>query len=92
MKNDFWNRLACRVMLCLLAMLLAPGFIVPSLAQFTTARLAGAVLDPSGAGLGGAKVTVKDELTSYTKTLQQTTRGDICFPASRSALTRLPSP
>ena len=27
---------------------------IPMLAQFTTARLGGAVLDPSGAGLAGA--------------------------------------
>jgi hypothetical protein len=67
--------------LCLfLEMLLLCEFTVPMRAQFTTARLAGAVLDPSGAGLAGANVTVKDELTSYTKDTTTNSSGGFVFP------------
>jgi len=64
MKKVGWNSLVhCR--LCFFSeMLLVCAFTMPMMAQFTTARLDGSVLDPSGLGLAGATVTVKDELTA----------------------------
>jgi Carboxypeptidase regulatory-like domain/TonB-dependent Receptor Plug Domain len=68
--------------LCLLIeLLLVCAFALPMLAQFTTARLAGVVLDPSGAGLAGAQVTVRDELTSYTRDTTTNASGEYVFPS-----------
>ncbi|MBV9480450.1 MAG: carboxypeptidase regulatory-like domain-containing protein [Acidobacteria bacterium] len=61
--------------------LLVSWLTIPMLAQFTTARLAGSVVDPSGAGVGGAKVTVNDELTSYTNDTTTNSSGEYVFPS-----------
>jgi Carboxypeptidase regulatory-like domain/TonB dependent receptor len=81
MNNVSGNRLVRGVMLRLLAVLLAPGFVVPSLAQFTTARLTGSVLDPSGLGLAGAAVTVKDQRTAFTRSTTTNNSGEYVFPS-----------
>jgi hypothetical protein len=78
-----------RALRLFLESLLVCWLTIPILAQFTTARLGGAVLDPSGAGLAGAKVSVKDVLTSYTKGTTTNSSGGMSFPACRLALTRL---
>src|SRR5580704_17126107 len=56
MKNVSCNRLTHRALFSFLGLLLVCVFTMPMLAQFTTARLGGTVLDPSGLGLAGAKV------------------------------------
>jgi len=81
MKNIDWNRLAHRAMFLFLGLLLVCGFSMPMLAQFTTARLSGTVLDPSGLGLAGATVIVKDELTAYTRDTTTGSSGEYLFPS-----------
>jgi hypothetical protein len=70
-----------RIKRCVLEVFLICCMTVTGLAQFTTARLAGAVLDPSGAGVAGTNVTVKDELTSYTKDTTTNSSGAYVFPS-----------
>lgn len=81
MKKAYRNGLKHCALCLFLEVILVCGFTLPMLAQFTTARLGGAVLDPSGAGLAGAKVTVKDELTSYTKDTTTDSSGGYVFPS-----------
>jgi len=81
MKNMCCNKCVHRAMFFVLAMVLVCGFTMPMLAQFTTARLSGIVLDPSGLGLAGATVTVKDELTAYTRDTTTTSSGEYLFPS-----------
>jgi hypothetical protein len=64
-----------------MGLVLAAGMGTHAWAQFTTARLGGTVVDPSGAGLPGAQVTVKDELTSYTRDTTTNTSGEYLFPS-----------
>src|SRR5438034_96701 len=78
-KKAYRNGLKHCALCLFLEVILVCGFTLPMLAQFTTARLGGAVLDPSGAGLAGAKVTVKDELTSYTKDTTTDSSGGYVF-------------
>lgn len=53
---------------------------VPLAAQFTTASLGGRVLDPSGAAIPGAKVTVKNTGTGYSQTTASGATGAYLFP------------
>jgi outer membrane receptor protein involved in Fe transport len=57
------------------------GSSIPSLAQYTTARLGGIVTDPSGAVVSGATVTVQDVGTGYTQTTNSTPAGQYLFPS-----------
>jgi hypothetical protein len=81
MKNVSCNRLAHRALFSFLGLLLVCVFSMPMLAQFTTARLGGTVLDPSGLGLAGAKVTVKEERTAYTRDTMTDRSGEYLFPS-----------
>src|ERR1035437_6694477 len=81
MKDMCGNRLMRRTMLFCLEMALVCGFTMPMLAQFTTARLSGTVLDPSGAALPGATVTVQNELTTYKRDATTNNSGEYLFPA-----------
>src|ERR1035437_336014 len=80
MKDMCGNRLMRRTMLFCLEMALVCGFTMPMLAQFTTARLSGTVLDPSGAALPGATVTVQNELTTYKRDATTNSAGEYLFP------------
>ena len=53
---------------------------MPMLAQFTTGRLSGTVLDPSGLALPGATVTAQNELTSYKEGTTTNSSGEYLFP------------
>jgi hypothetical protein len=81
MRNASGNELSHLAMLWFLAMLLVGASALPVAAQFTTARLAGTVLDPAGLGLLGAKVTVKEELTAYTRDTVTNSLGEYLFPS-----------
>ena len=70
-----------RCVFVFMGLVLAAGLGTQAWAQFTTARLGGTVVDPSGAGLPGAQVTVKDELTSYTRDTTTSTSGEYVFPS-----------
>jgi len=52
---------------------------MPMLAQFTTGRLSGTVLDPSGLALPGATVTAQNELTA-TRGTTTNSSGEYLFP------------
>src|SRR5450755_3373410 len=52
----------------------------PSFAQGTTGSLRGQILDPSGAGVPGAKVTVTNQNTGVSVTLQTTSAGTYEVP------------
>ena len=62
-------------------MLIVCGCTAPMLAQFTTAQLSGTVLDPSGLPVAGASVTVREELTAYTRSTKTTASGEYLFPS-----------
>jgi hypothetical protein len=54
---------------------------MPMLAQFTTARLNGTVVDAAGAALAGATVTVKEVASGFTRTTSSGSSGEYLFPA-----------
>lgn len=56
-------------------------------AQFTTARLDGAVVDSSGAGVVGAAVRVEQSGTGYTRQVTSGSSGEFLFPVFPWALT-----
>jgi hypothetical protein len=66
-------------------MVLAAQLSFPNLliGQFTTASLSGTVVDPSGAAIPGAKVTVQNTDTGFTQSVSAGPAGDYLF-------TRLP--
>jgi Carboxypeptidase regulatory-like domain len=61
-------------------LVLAAGLGTHAWAQFTTARLDGTVVDPSGLALAGAKVTVQNELTAYKQDTTTSSSGEYLFP------------
>jgi Carboxypeptidase regulatory-like domain len=63
-----------------MGLVLAAGLGAHAWAQFTTARLGGTVVDPSGLALAGATVTVKDELTTYKRDTTTNSSGEYLFP------------
>lgn len=80
MKNMCCNKLVRRATFLFFGMLLVCGLTMPMLAQFTTARLSGAVFDPSGLALAGATVTVQNELTTYKRDTTTDSSGEYLFP------------
>jgi hypothetical protein len=65
---------------CFIGLVLAAGLGTHAWAQFTTARLGGTVVDPSGLALAGATVTVQDELTGYKQDITTSSSGEYSFP------------
>jgi hypothetical protein len=63
-----------------MGLVLATGLGTHAWAQFTTARLGGTVVDPSGLTLGGATVTVQNELTAYKQDTTTSSSGEYLFP------------
>ena len=65
------------------AVALAMGVLsgVPLYAQYTTASLSGRVLDPTGASVPGAVVTVQNTETGITRTVNTASDGHYLFPA-----------
>jgi hypothetical protein len=80
MKDMCGNRLMYRAMLFCFEIVLVCGLTMPMLAQFTTGRLSGTVLDPSGLALPGATVTAQNELTSYKEGTTTNSSGEYLFP------------
>ncbi|MGO8718731.1 MAG: TonB-dependent receptor domain-containing protein [Acidobacteriaceae bacterium] len=81
MKKACWNILRADKFICsCLGLILVFLFTVPVLAQFTTARLAGRVLDPSGLGVANATVIVENTGTGYTQTATSGSAGEYLFP------------
>lgn len=64
-----------------LGLLLLFTFTVAMQAQFTTARLGGRVLDPAGAGVSNATVTVENTGTGYKRTATSGNSGEYLFPS-----------
>ncbi len=64
----------------LLVAALFVAFAVPAAAQKFTASIRGTVVDPSNAVVAGAKVTVKNEETGLTRTLETNKDGNYSFP------------
>jgi Carboxypeptidase regulatory-like domain/TonB-dependent Receptor Plug Domain len=64
-----------------LALIMTCGFAMPMLAQFTTARLNGTVVDAGGAALARALVTVAQVGTGFTRTTSTGNSGEYVFPA-----------
>ena len=63
-----------------MGLVLAAGLGTHAWAQFTTARLSGTVVDPSGLALAGATVTVQNELTAYKQGTTTSSSGEYLFP------------
>lgn len=53
--------------------------VIPAAAQYTTASLAGTVVDPSHAAVPGAKVTIQNDNTGLTRTTQTGNDGSFLF-------------
>jgi len=53
---------------------------VPFAAQYTTASLSGTVVDPSGAAVSGATVTMQSTETGFTRTTRSGSGGNYLFP------------
>ncbi len=64
----------------LLGFLLILVFTLPVSAQFTTGQLTGTIVDPSGAGVANATVTVKNMGTGFTQTTTSSSAGEYRFP------------
>jgi len=70
-----------RLIICCAGMLVWGLFgSLALLAQFTTASLSGTVLDPSGAAVPAATMTVQNSETSFTRTTKSGNGGDYLFP------------
>ncbi len=65
----------------LAGIVLALSLSVPMLAQFTTGRLSGNVVDPSGLPLTGATVKVEQVGTGYTQSTTTGSSGEYLFPS-----------
>ncbi len=78
---------ACKEAECKAAfalLLFLAGMIIwttPAVAQFTTARLSGTVVDTSGAAIPGATVTVEQVATGYKQTAKTGSSGEYLFPS-----------
>jgi hypothetical protein len=81
MKTGYSSGMVHRALRFFLGSLLVCWLTTPMLAQYTTARLDGTVLDPSGLGLAGAEVTVKEQLTAYTRDTTTNSTGQYVFPS-----------
>src|SRR6185437_11692927 len=82
MRKAFKGLTEASRLICLhLSLILVFGLTIPALAQFTTGRLGGRVLDPSGQGVPNAKVTAEDIGTGYTRTATSGNSGDYLFPS-----------
>lgn len=82
MRKAFKGITAASKLICLhLSLILVCGLTIPALAQFTTARLGGRVLDPSGQGVPNAKVTAEDMGTGYTRSATSGSSGEYLFPS-----------
>ncbi len=74
-------RSTCRKMCSYLGLTLALSLGMPVLAQFTTARMNGTVVDASGAALVGAAITVEQVGTGFIRTTTSGNSGEFLFPA-----------
>lgn len=59
----------------------AIAFVAPACAQFTTARLNGTIVDPSGSAIVGASVKVEQAGTGYTAATTSGNSGEFLFPS-----------
>ncbi len=82
MKREFSYRTPTQALICFsLGLILVFGSPTTVWAQYTTARLSGAVSDPSGAMVAGATVAVEDLGTGYNQTTNTTSTGQYLFPS-----------
>ena len=72
------NRIAILLLFVLVA---GMTFSSTAFAQFTTARLGGAVTDATGSAIPGAKVIVKETKSDYTQTVNAAADGTYVFPS-----------
>lgn len=63
----------------LVGMFLFAAFAISASAQFTTAKLAGRVTDPSGASVANATITARDINTGFTRSTTSNGTGDYLF-------------
>ena len=71
------NRNAALLLACLW------GLAIPTVAQEVTASLTGIILDPSSASVAGAKVTVTNVETNFTRTVESSAGGEYVFTLLR---------
>ena len=69
-----------RVALCFCLLAVVATLTCPIFAQSTGGRILGRVTDPTGAVLGGVKVTLVNDATGVTSTSQTNDTGDYGFP------------
>ena len=90
MKSTGCTTLKIGRLLCFCMELLAAlAFIIPSHAQFTTARLSGTVSDASGRALPGATLHAEQIGTGFTQTTTSGTTGEYVFPSLPVGIYRL---
>jgi hypothetical protein len=79
MTDTNWAMLG-RLVLVLMILPVVLFWALPIAAQYTTASLSGTVVDPSGAAVPGAKVTVQNAGTGFTRITASGNDGDYLFP------------
>ena len=75
--KDAGSKTAFASLLFLVSIILTASAV----AQFTTARLGGIVIDKSGAAIAGATVTVEQVATGYKQTAKTESAGEYLFPS-----------
>jgi hypothetical protein len=73
--------LGCRSVLLFLSLAVVMMWTASAVAQLTTARLSGSVVDTTGSVVPGATVTVKQAATGYKQTATAGSGGDYLFPS-----------
>ncbi|HEV7220418.1 MAG TPA: carboxypeptidase regulatory-like domain-containing protein [Terriglobales bacterium] len=79
--KDLYRNICEATRTACLALTVVFALACPALAQFTTARLTGRVLGPSGLGVANATVTVVNAGTAYTLTTKSGDAGEYLFPS-----------
>ena len=69
------------ISVCVVVLMMGLFAGLPLFAQYTTASLSGRVLDPTGAAVPGAVVTVQNTEPGITRTVNSATDGHYLFPA-----------
>ena len=79
--RQIFKRARCGAAFVLSALFVVVMCATTALAQFTTARLSGTVMDNTSSAIAGATVTVEQTGTGYRQTAKTGASGDFVFPS-----------
>lgn len=78
--EDMKNQLVKHKQIWICVAVLFFSLVTPGVAQISSGTVSGNVLDPSGAAVAGAKVTLLDEKTHETRIVSTDTQGEFTIP------------